>query len=520
VKLTYKTGPYSGQAIDVDGRTFVVGRGGDSDIALKDDTEVSRRHATLEPRSDGTVLVTDLGSTNGTFVNGQRISGPVLLRGGDSVRFGDTSFDAGELPPADATRFSSSPAVAGVAGVANAGTAQPPGAGPPPPLPPDAVGPPPSPPPGTPLPLPPKPPSPSMVERIRLRRSVMRANVLAVTAVGLAVLVIGVVVVLAVTGVLGGGGESSDPAPAQANAEQITEEFTPATVLITSKQDGQDYAGGTGWVLDARQGLIGTNNHVVSGGDSWTIGVGNERREASFVAAAPCEDQAVLKLDNVQGLKQMPLGTQATLKPGAGVVAIGFPVNASTEDNLTSTAGVVSVVREKYTGALDVPNLQNVIQTDAAINPGNSGGPLLSTQRVLVGMNTAGLDEAGGRTIQGQGYAIGVDRIKEIMGSTLRRGKSIGFTGLGIEPASPSELASAGLPPGLHTVEAIPGSPADQAGFGDGVDRAITKIDGKSLDGSLPNYCDAVQNFQSGQTAKFTIAGPGRQVRDVDLKFM
>ena len=235
---------------------------------------------------------------------------------------------------------------------------------------------------------------------------------------------------------------------------------------------------------------------------------------------APCEDQAVLKIDNVQGLKQMPLGTQATLKPGAGVVAIGFPVNASTEDNLTSTAGVVSVVQEKYTGALDVPNLQNVIQTDAAINPGNSGGPLLSTQRVLVGMNTAGLDEAGGRTIQGQGYAIGVDRIKEIMGTTLRQGRSMGFTGLGIEPASPSELSSAGLPPGLHTVEAIPGSPADKAGFGDGVDRSITKIDGKSLDGSLPNYCDAVQNFQSGQTATFTIAGPNGDVRNVDLKFM
>jgi S1-C subfamily serine protease len=357
-----------------------------------------------------------------------------------------------------------------------------------------------------------------MVERIRLRRSVMRANILAVIAVGLAVLVIGVVVALVATGVLGGSEDSKTAA--QASAEQIVENVTPSTVLITSKQDGQDYASGTGWVLDARQGLIGTNSHVVSGGDSWTIGIGNERREASFVAAAPCEDQAILKLDNLKGLKTMPLGSQTTLKPGSGVVAIGFPVNASAEDNLTSTAGVVSVVQEKFTGALDVPDLSNVIQTDAAINPGNSGGPLVSNRSVLVGMNTAGLDEAGGRTIQGQGYAIGVDRIKEIMVNTLTRRKSMGFTGLGLEPETEGELSSAGLPPGLHTVEAIPGSPADQAGFGDGVGRSITEIDGKPLDGSLPNYCDVVKDFESGQTAKFTIASPGGDTRDVDLRFM
>ena len=92
MKLTYKTGSYSGQTIDVEGRTFIVGRDGGSDIVLKDDTEVSRSHAKLDPREDGTVLVTDLGSTNGTFVNGQRISGSVVLRDGDNVRFGDTSF--------------------------------------------------------------------------------------------------------------------------------------------------------------------------------------------------------------------------------------------------------------------------------------------------------------------------------------------------------------------------------------------------------------------------------------------
>ena len=108
-----------------------------------------------------------------------------------------------------------------------------------------------------------------------------------------------------------------------------------------------------------------------------------------------------------------------------------------------------------------------MIQTDAAINPGNSGGPLVNFSSRLIGMDTAGLDRADGRTIQGQGYAIGVDRIKQVM-ARLRRGKSMGFTGFGIDPVPPSELEAAGLPPGLHTVEAVTGSPADRAGFGDG----------------------------------------------------
>ena len=72
----------------------------------------------------------------------------------------------------------------------------------------------------------------------------------------------------------------------------------------------------------------------------------------------------------------------------------------------------------------------------------------------------------------------------------------------------------------MHTVEAIPGSPADRAGFGDGVDRSITAVDGRRLNGSLPDYCSAVESFASGQTATFTVAQAGRRPRKVELEFM
>jgi pSer/pThr/pTyr-binding forkhead associated (FHA) protein len=66
---------------------LVVGRE-EGDVILED-RRVSRRHVRLTPRRDG-VLLEDLGSSNGTSVNGTRVGGPLLLRGGETVRLGQT----------------------------------------------------------------------------------------------------------------------------------------------------------------------------------------------------------------------------------------------------------------------------------------------------------------------------------------------------------------------------------------------------------------------------------------------
>ncbi len=87
----------AGTAVELS-RVVVVGRDVGCDLALPDE-QISRRHAALEPRADGTVILTDLGSTNGTFVNGHRLAGPVLLSGGEELRLGDTTC-AVEVVPA------------------------------------------------------------------------------------------------------------------------------------------------------------------------------------------------------------------------------------------------------------------------------------------------------------------------------------------------------------------------------------------------------------------------------------
>ena len=78
----------AGSTITVSSAT-VVGRDAGSGITLDGDDFASSRHASIEPRADG-VWVEDLGSTNGTFVNGERITGRTLVRAGDAVRIGQT----------------------------------------------------------------------------------------------------------------------------------------------------------------------------------------------------------------------------------------------------------------------------------------------------------------------------------------------------------------------------------------------------------------------------------------------
>jgi hypothetical protein len=78
-----------GDEFSVDSAPLTVGRGGQNDVAIDGDEFASARHVRFEPRRDG-VWVQDLGSTNGTYVNGVRIDGARRLAPGDVVRVGET----------------------------------------------------------------------------------------------------------------------------------------------------------------------------------------------------------------------------------------------------------------------------------------------------------------------------------------------------------------------------------------------------------------------------------------------
>jgi pSer/pThr/pTyr-binding forkhead associated (FHA) protein len=73
----------------LDSRALTLGRGGQNDVKLDKDEFTSARHARIEPRRDG-VWVADVGSTNGTYVNGARLTRERKLSPGDVVRVGET----------------------------------------------------------------------------------------------------------------------------------------------------------------------------------------------------------------------------------------------------------------------------------------------------------------------------------------------------------------------------------------------------------------------------------------------
>jgi len=347
----------------------------------------------------------------------------------------------------------------------------------------------------------------SVVQQLRLRRSVRRATLVGAAAFA-SVLALAVLVA---TGVLFGGGPS---------AAEVVSEVAPSTGLVRMLENGEHRATGSGWVLDAERGLVVTAAHVLNGGTAVELGLAGELHEAEIVAVAPCEDLALLRIAEPSKATTLPLGSQDQIELGDTVVAVGFPGNASSEDALTSTTGVVSVVQTTFTSpAPDVPRYSNVVQTDTAINPGSSGGPLVDLDGRLVGVNAAReITGSGEELVQGQDYAIGVDRVAEVLPG-LERGQSLGWLGTTFDYPSAGERARNKWPAGLLVRSAVPGSAAERAGLGDGSD-LIVGIDGKPIESTLASYCEAVGDAVSRDPVALSIFDTGTErTRVVKARF-
>jgi len=428
------------------------------------DAQLSRQHAFLKPLADGRAFLEDLGSMNGTYVDGVRIREPKLLEGNEHVRMGEAVFATSVEEPSGA------PTVA--------------------------------------RPVVPSAPGPATRERAVLRRGLRRATILAGIATVVAIALVVVIVLRPWDG------------PGGATVSEMVADVKPSTVSVTALADGRPSGGGTGWVLDAGEGLIVTNHHVVNAGNGFVIATEAGATPAEIVGTAPCEDLTVLRVADPSGLETLQLGSQSELEQGDTVVALGFPVTASTTENLIVTEGVVSAVETTFElDAPDVPHYDNVVQTDAPINPGNSGGPLVDLDGNLVGVNTAINRVFGGQIIEGQGYAIGVDRVKEVT-PTLRQGTSLAWTGMSLQSANEELLAQAGLPQrdGFVVVGTVAGTPAAQAGFDGPV--LVTAVDGQPMDGVMATYCAAVEDKSSGDSAVFTVIPSGEtQEEQVEVAF-
>ncbi len=158
---------------------------------------------------------------------------------------------------------------------------------------------------------------------------------------------------------------------------------------------------GSGFVVSAN-GLILTNNHVISGATSIQVTFEDGHQLAGTVVAADAQHDLALVKVAATGLKPLALGDSSALVVGEVAIAIGSPLGTFSD---TITQGIVSGLgRTIDVGQADSrrsTHLAGLIQTDAAINPGNSGGPLLDAAGNVVGIVTATASNS-----QGVGFAV------------------------------------------------------------------------------------------------------------------
>jgi Do/DeqQ family serine protease len=232
---------------------------------------------------------------------------------------------------------------------------------------------------------------------------------------------------------------------------------------------------GSGVIIDAKQGHIVTNAHVVENAREITVVLQDGRElKATVVGADSRTDIAVLKVP-AEKLSQVALGDSAKLEVGDFVVAIGNPFGLEH----TVTSGIVSALSRTGVSP-ERGNFEDFIQTDASINPGNSGGALVNLRGELVGINSAILSGSGGNI--GIGFAIPTSLARGIVDQlvkfgSVRRGV-LGVTTTAVTPAIAQALGLAAAN-GALVSQVVNGSAADKAGVKAG--DVITALNGRGV---------------------------------------
>jgi Do/DeqQ family serine protease len=216
---------------------------------------------------------------------------------------------------------------------------------------------------------------------------------------------------------------------------------------------------GSGVIVDAVNGYILTNNHVIAQADEIAVGLKDGRSlQAKLIGTDPDTDLAVIQIP-AEELTALPLANSDELQVGDFVVAVGNPFGLGQ----TVTSGIVSALGRTGVRGLE---FQNFIQTDASINPGNSGGALINLRGELVGINSAIFTPSGGNV--GIGFAIPASMADYVMNQLIQFGEvRRGTLGLFVQDLT-AELAgvfSMDAGKGALIAEVSSGSAAEAAGL-------------------------------------------------------
>ena len=216
---------------------------------------------------------------------------------------------------------------------------------------------------------------------------------------------------------------------------------------------------GSGVIVDAKNGYILTNNHVIEQADEIAVGLKDGRSlQAKLIGTDPDTDLAVIQIP-AENLTALPLANSDDLQVGDFGVAVGNPFGLGQ----SVTSGIVSALGRTGLRGLE---FQNFIQTDASINPGNSGGALINLRGELVGINSAIFTPSGGNV--GIGFAIPASMADYVMNQLIQFGEvRRGTLGLFVQDLT-AELAGAfsmDVGKGALVAEVSAGSAAEEAGL-------------------------------------------------------
>lgn len=259
---------------------------------------------------------------------------------------------------------------------------------------------------------------------------------------------------------------------------------------------------GSGVIINAKEGYIVTNNHVIEQADEIIITLKDGRQiEAKKLGSDADSDIALLQID-ADDLTEIVIADSDKLRVGDFAIAIGSPFGLGQ----TVTSGIVSALGRS---GLDIENYEDFIQTDAAINSGNSGGALVNLRGELIGINTAILGPNGGNV--GIGFAIPSNMMNNLAKQIIEFGEVhrgvLGVSGRSVN----SEIAKAmelKTNQGGFIEQVMPSSAADEAGIQPG--DVITKVNGKSVK-TFNELRGKIGSIGAGKNVKLSIVRNGKE---------
>ena len=260
-------------------------------------------------------------------------------------------------------------------------------------------------------------------------------------------------------------------------------------------------------VIISTDGYILTNNHVISSANDITVRLhdGTEYK-ATVVGSDSRTDVGIIKVE-ASNLTPVTIGDSSALVVGETAVVIGNPLG---QLGGTVTDGIISALEREI--SIDGTTM-NLIQTNAAINPGNSGGGLFNSKGELVGIVVA---KSSGLDIEGLGFAIPINDVKDVISDILDLGYVSGrpFLGVSLTNSKQSQVPSNSIwgyiygqnmtttSYGAYVSDVIEGSAADKAGIK--VDDQIISINNEMIS-SASDVTNAIAEYEIGDEVEIGI---------------